>query len=221
MKKTINYTLILFVSIVSFYSCKDKFEPNVEGEKRYEILATFEDYLVDFQPDESVERTTIHLSKELDYSKNYEASIFTLISEENGMKNAPGITENTLGYSKPTEFDRHFVKHLLEGYNNEDASIFFQRADYFELFVTNNVHDLAHKEYLINILEQFKWIKYSVLHVKESINNARTGRSCFDDCMESAINEQLDWWGGWVEFLLTPASTTAWMAAECISGCHF
>lgn len=43
---------------------------------------------------------------------------------------------------------------------------------------------------------------------------------CIDDCMTDLINEQFDWWGGWVEFVIAPGPVVGWMAGGCIYDCH-
>ena len=212
--------------ILTYFSCSENSNNHLERNQA-ELIESLENHLSQFV------ETTITTSKdfdkkavlnELDHSKNYEESIFNLITREDKNINVPPVKENTLLYSKYNEFDKYLLKNLVDDFMAESLVTFVQKANHYLIFVDNNIDNLAQREYLKNNIEQFKWVKYSVyigLNDKKMAPSYAYNEGCFDDCMEDAIEEQFDWWGGWVEFIAAPGPVVAWMAGECIYDCHF
>ena len=72
--------------------------------------------------------------------------------------------------------------------------------------------------YINTSLERFKWLKYGQYET-HLLKTGHAFDACFDDCMEQQIEDQFDWWGGWIEFWTAPAVNLAFMTAECTWTC--
>jgi hypothetical protein len=223
MKKFVRLP-ILTILIFTYFSCSKN--PNNDLEiNQAELIESLKEHLSNFNENSIDNFNNKTIINELDHFKNYEESIFNLITNKIDKKNIPDVYNNELGYSNPNEFDKYFVKFLVDDLQSDNFQTFIKRSSHYQIFINSKISSLAHKEYLNNMVEQFKWIKYGVYTVFNSKTTSENSRDynegCFDDCMEDAIEDQFDWWGGWVEFVLAPGPVVAWMAGECIYDCHF
>lgn len=223
MKKVFNVSIAIFMMVVSF-SCSD--DSSTSQVSSSELSEKLHDYLEGYKAINGQQNARGDLYGQLDHSSNYENSIYKFMTRDSTYdENDAEIYSSNCSYDDYSEFDRDFVSGILEDLTSLNASDFFTQMDYRKSFVNEEVTNAEHKDYLLSIVEEFKWIMYSYDDFfLSSLNSSRLGGdpdACFDGCMEDKIEEQLDSWVGWVWFLAKPALKTAEWTSICAWDCYF
>ncbi len=118
----------------------------------------------------------------------------------------------------PTDLEKRILIESLNSYLEDDIYVFIDKMEYFKIFIDENISDIYNLTYIIISLERFKWLKYAQYET-HLLKSGHAFDACFDDCMEQQIEDQFDWWGGWIQFWTAPAVNLAFMTAECTWGC--
>ncbi|TXD80825.1 hypothetical protein ESY86_17450 [Subsaximicrobium wynnwilliamsii] len=214
MKKSIYLLLALFISI-TMTNCSTEDENKIDDSASN--IEKFDNNLTNF-----VNKAAKYsdLSQRLNYSDR-NRNINEIILENKSIKDKNDLSDAKELNHNPNEFDKHFIQNILSSLTEDDILSFFNRMEFYEDFVNNNINDFQHKEYLINNIDGFKWVKYSLYELKESDVSKNNFDACFDGCMEDEINGQLG--GGnpvkWAQFLLTAAETVAYWVGSCTWDC--
>lgn len=218
--------LVLFISGI-FWNCSNQQDDNFENIKdtinKYEVLIEkFENNLLSFNQSLSKNYKIEHLSNRLDYSKNYQNTIYAIILNPKFDENSIEFNKNQNSKYTPNLFDKHLIENILINLTNDDVQTFFYRMEYYQKYIDDNIVDKNHKTYLTNNISEFKWLKYSIFKLKNIDNRTSNGfDSCFDACMEKKIKDELDdaVWIDWAAFLLDAPRQVAWWTASCVWRC--
>jgi ATP-dependent Clp protease adapter protein ClpS len=161
----------------------------------------------------------------LDNTMNYQNTIFNYIVTDNRQL-SPNESLKNVEYTTPNQLDKHIIDSALNSFMSDDLPIFYYNMNYYKVFISNQIKDEDQKKYLIEVLESFKWSKYSAVTIAGHVHENGLARThpfctCFDACMERSIENALDDanWIEWTQFLITAAQTVAWWTASCTWDC--
>lgn len=214
MKKSIYLLLALFISI-TITNCSTEDESKIDDSASN--IEKFDNNLTNF-----VNKAIKHsdLSLRLNHSEKNK-NINEIILERKSIKKQNGYAGAKELNHSPNEFDKYFIQNILTSLTEDDILLFFNKMEFYEEFVHNNINDFQHKDYLIDNIEGFKWVKYSLYELKESDTSKNNFDACFDSCMESEIEAQLGSGNPikWAQFLISAAETVAYWTGSCAWDC--
>ncbi|WP_353777054.1 hypothetical protein [Winogradskyella sp. 3972H.M.0a.05] len=216
--KLFNLTLILSISI----SCSND---GLNEDETLNLKEDFNGFMSKFNYSESYGEPVLGLFERLDHDNSYEEAIFELILQKKNSNNLP-ISDDI---NKVDEFNQYFVNEIMVALLQDGINDYFNKLEYYQLFVNSNIEDLSRKKYLNTTIEQFKWVKFSVYY-KQTSQEGISFRDfdpedynsfdpCFDDCMEYKIDESLQNVVDWAWFLANPGSNVAQWASSCAWDC--
>ena len=143
MKKFVRLP-ILTILIFTYFSCSKN--PNNDLEiNQAELIESLKEHLSNFNENSIDNFNNKTIINELDHFKNYEESIFNLITNKIDKKNIPDVYNNELGYSNPNEFDKYFVKFLVDDLQSDNFQTFIKRSSHYQIFINSKISSLAHK----------------------------------------------------------------------------
>ncbi len=217
MKKNIYLLLVLLISI-TITNCSTEDENKID--ETSSIIEKFDNNQKTFVNKHS---KSTDLSLRLNYSDKNK-KINKIVLAKKSLKDKSGLSDKNELNHNLNRFDKHFVQNILYSLTEDDILTFFNRMEFYQEFVNNNISDFHHKKYLIDNIEGFMWIKYSLYELKNTDNSYNSKNSfdaCFDGCMEDSISNALDDanWIDWAIFLATAAETTAGWTASCAWDC--
>lgn len=218
------YLKIILISLftITLNSCSGDSAEDISNNNIAAIyIKSFNDNLANFVNKSSKNHD---LTESLKYSEKGK-KINSIILNQNIIEVENKFTNTNELNHIPNQFDKHIVLNIINSMLEDDLMTFFNRMEFYQDFIHNNIIDLHHKEYLINTIEEFKWLKYSLNQLNQSTNSTQNRTadfdSCFDSCMKKKISEELDDanWVDWTIFLATAAETTAGWALSCSWNC--
>ncbi len=173
MRKTILKSAIL-LSIILF-SCSNEKEEIIDNSAVN--IENFEKNLLSFV---NLPLEGNNLALRLDYSGNYQ-NINSIILRKSLSKEKNDLVFSENSNHSINLFDKHIVKNILKSLTEDDVVTFFNRMEFYQEFVDNNIVDLSNKEYLTKNISEFKWIKYSIQELKGFDSLQQRGfDACFD-----------------------------------------
>ncbi len=208
--------IVLFFVIV-FFSCnKQEDKLNLSDV----FTAHIKEYQISRNKSSAVDLQSLY--NRLDHTKNYEETIFNyMINYPAQPGNPNGFYSIQSGYSGFDDFDRILIEVILNDILKLDGQAFFDKVDYIGNFIEKHVQNSMQRNYWLNALEEYKWIKYTRAYIKLNFAARNAFDDCFDECMTRKIRSTLDdaTWLEWAYFLSSAAYTVAVWFASCTWNC--
>ena len=234
MKTLIRNLSFLFLFLLTQCAKEPTILKNVQAPQSVDLLQKYKHHISQFNFLNQF-KTKTDLYSLLDHTHNYENTIYKLITHDPTYDPTTAVFfSSQSGYNYPNQFDKIFIDNILKDLLNLDVYSFFDKMEYLKDFVRAEVTNTAEQLYLLSIIEEFKWMKYSVYDYQSAgsnntllisnVNNGFASRTnfdeCFDDCMRSKFEtlEEANWIE-WTYFLVTAAETVTVWTASCIWDC--